>query len=88
MAERFLAAIRIAVRMGAAKIILAGLDADLYDKVHANTGFSGFAEGLAKVLAEVQAQGVQVERIGDAPFVPVAIEAAPQNPLSDVVAAS
>ena len=63
--NNFLAAIRIAVRLGAKKIILAGLDADLYDQVHAHTGFSGFAEGLAKVLAEVQAQGVEVERRDD-----------------------
>ena len=65
--NNFLAAIRIAVRLGASKLILAGVDADLYDQVHAHTGFSGFAEGLAKVLSEVQAQGVKVERIGGAP---------------------
>ena len=64
--NNFLAAIRIAVRMGAAKIVLAGLDADLYDEVNAHTGFSGFAEGLAKVLNEVRVQGVQVERVGQA----------------------
>lgn len=61
--NNFLAAIRIAVRLGAGKIILAGLDADLYDQLHAHTGFSGFAEGLDKVLAEIQAAGVVVERI-------------------------
>ena len=65
--NNFLAAIRIAVRMGASKIILAGVDADLYDQIHAHTGFQGFAEGLAKVLPEVQAQGVQIERIGGIP---------------------
>ena len=59
--NNFLAAIRIAVRMGVSKIILAGLDADLYDQLHAHTGFEGFAEGLVKVLAEVQAQGVEIE---------------------------
>lgn len=61
--NNFLAAIRIAVNAGAAKIILAGLDADLYDQVHSHTGFSGFAEGLEKVLNEIRAQGVEVERV-------------------------
>lgn len=59
--NNFLAAIRIAVGLGVSKIILAGLDADLYDQVHAHTGFAGFAEGLAKVLGEVKAQGFTVE---------------------------
>ena len=58
-----LAAIRIAVLAGASKVVLAGVDAALYDEVHAHTGFSGFTEGLAKVLAEVRAQGVQVEQV-------------------------
>ena len=75
--NNFLAAIRIAVRMGVTKIILAGLDADLYDKVHAHTGFEGFAEGLGKVLAEVQAQGVQIERVGETTGTPAAVDVLP-----------
>lgn len=61
--NNFLAAIRIAVAAGASKIILAGVDANLYDAEHAHTGFSGFAEGLEKVLNEIRAQGVEVESV-------------------------
>lgn len=81
--NNFLAAIRIAVRLGAAKIVLAGLDADLYDQVHAHTGFAGFAEGLAKVLAEIQAAGVVVERAGAVAVSPVQLPTPAIAPSAD-----
>ncbi len=63
MRNNFLAAIRIASLAGASKILLAGVNAPLYDELHAHTGFSGFTEGLAQITAELRAQGVEVEQV-------------------------
>lgn len=61
--NNLLAAMRIAARAGAAKILLAGVDAALYDTVHAATGFSGFTAGLEQLITELRAQGIQVEHV-------------------------
>jgi hypothetical protein len=58
-----LAAIRIAVRAGAARIILLGFDPARYEEVHVHTGFRGLTEGLEQIIAEVRAAGITVERI-------------------------
>lgn len=58
-----LAAIRIAQRLGAAKIILLGFDPERYEEVHAHTGFTGLVQGLAQITAELQAAGIAVERV-------------------------
>lgn len=55
-----LAAIRIAQKAGAKKIMLYGID-DKYDAKHAHTGFSGHNEGLAQIIKELAAAGVVVE---------------------------
>lgn len=58
-----LAAIRIAALAGAKKIILLGFDPERYEEVHAHTGFTGLVEGLKQITAELQANGIEVERI-------------------------
>lgn len=58
-----LAAIRIAALAGASKIILIGFDPERYEEVHAHTGFTGLVAGLAQITTELQAQGIEVERI-------------------------
>ena len=58
-----LAAIRIAARAGAARILLLGFDAERYEEVHAHTGFSGLVAGLEQITAELRAQGIEIERI-------------------------
>lgn len=58
-----LAAIRIAARAGAAKILLLGFDPERYEEVHAHTGFSGLVQGLEQIAAELRATGIEVERI-------------------------
>ena len=58
-----LAAIRIAALAGAAKILLLGFDPERYEEVHAHTGFYGLVQGLEQITAELQAQGIMVERI-------------------------
>lgn len=57
-----MAAIRIAERMGAAKILLLGFDPERYEEVHAHTGFRGLVEGLEQIAAELRAKGVEVVR--------------------------
>jgi len=54
-----LAAMRIAAAAGAAKLVLFGFDTDRYEEIH---NFPGLTIGLASLTAELQAQGVQVER--------------------------
>jgi hypothetical protein len=61
-----LAAIRIAARAGAAKILLLGFDPERYEEVHAHTGFHGLVQGLAQITAELRAAGIEVERIDSA----------------------
>lgn len=58
-----LAAIRIAERMGAKKIILLGFDPERYEEVHAHTGFYGLVAGLKQIAAELTAKGIEVIRI-------------------------
>ena len=57
-----LAAVRIAERMGAKKIILLGFDPERYEEVHAHTGFTGLVAGLRQITAELVAKGIEVER--------------------------
>lgn len=61
-----LAAIRIAALMGAKKIILLGFDPERYEEVQAHTGFTGLVAGLAQITAELQAQGIEIERTDSA----------------------
>ncbi|MEO8101334.1 MAG: hypothetical protein ABI790_02340 [Betaproteobacteria bacterium] len=63
--NNFLAAMRIAARLGAAKILLLGVDEAAYDQAHAHTGFYGFAEGLAQLTAALSLEGIAVERVED-----------------------
>lgn len=65
-----LAALRIAARAGAAKIILLGFDTARYEEVHAETGFRGLTEGLAQMTAELTAAGIIVEQIDSPVQVP------------------
>jgi hypothetical protein len=58
-----LAAIRLATRAGAVRIILLGFDPSRYEEVHAATGFRGLTEGLEQITAELTAAGVTVERV-------------------------
>ena len=53
-----LAAIRLAQRAGAARIVLAGFDTARYEE---QWTFRGLTEGLAALIAELRAQGVIVE---------------------------
>lgn len=61
-----LAGIRLAAQGGAAKILLAGFDAERYDAEHAHTGFWGMKEGLAQIIAELRGRGVEVEHVTSA----------------------
>lgn len=58
-----LAAIRIAAKAGAAKILLLGFDPERYEAVHAHTGFYGLVQGLEQITAELRAAGIAVERL-------------------------
>lgn len=58
-----LAAIRIAERVGAKKILLLGFDPERYEEVHKETGFFGLAQGLDQITAELRAKGIEVERV-------------------------
>ena len=58
-----LAAVRIAFRAGAKKIILLGFDTDRYEEIHAHTGFSGLGAGLKQITEEMRAAGVEVDQI-------------------------
>jgi hypothetical protein len=54
-----LSAIRIAAQAGAAKIVLFGFDTERYEEIH---DFPGVTIGLSALIAELQAQGIEVER--------------------------
>lgn len=58
-----LAAIRIAEKAGAKKIILLGFDPERYEEIHKHTGFYGLKQGLEQITAEFRAKGIEVERI-------------------------
>jgi len=55
-----LAAVRIAAMAGAAKILLLGFDTERYEAIH---NFQGLTVGLAALIAELGAQGIEVERV-------------------------
>jgi hypothetical protein len=56
-----LAAIRIAERAGAAKILLLGFEPERYEEVHAP--WFGLAKGLEQITAELRAKGIEVKRV-------------------------
>jgi hypothetical protein len=58
-----LAAIRIAEKAGAKKLILLGFDCSRYEEIHRHTGFYGLTEGLEQVMADLRSKGVEIERI-------------------------
>lgn len=58
-----LAALRIAFRAGAKRIVLIGFDTERYEFVHRETGFRGLTEGLAQMVTEIRAAGVVVEQV-------------------------
>lgn len=60
-----LAAMRIAQRAGAESVTLVCVDAPAYDKLHAHTGFSGFAEGLGKVTADLECDLIPVTHFAE-----------------------
>jgi len=62
-----LAGIRIAERMGAAKILLLGFDPEAYEAVHKETGFYGLVQGLEQIIAELRGKGIEVERVDSKP---------------------
>ena len=53
-----MAAMRIAAAAGAAKLVLLGFDTDRYEELHS---FPGLTIGLAALIAELRAQGIEVE---------------------------
>lgn len=57
-----LAAIRIAERAGAAKIILLGFDPARYEFIHKDTGFFGLTQGLDQIIVELRNKGIEIER--------------------------
>lgn len=57
--SNLISAIRIAAAMGAAKIIVLGIDPDYYEANHAAPGS---AAGIAAVMAELNNRGIVVER--------------------------
>lgn len=58
-----LAAVRIAFRAGAKKIILLGFDCSRYEEIHRETGFYGLTQGLKQIIDELRSNGIEVERI-------------------------
>ena len=61
--NNLLAAIRIAVKAGAARIRLLGVDTKRYEEIHAHTGFVGLTAGLQQITAELRGQGIEVESL-------------------------
>lgn len=61
--NNLLAAIRIAERAGAAKMVLLGVDPERYEETHSHTGFRGLVQGLDQIIAELRGKGIEVERI-------------------------
>jgi len=59
--NNYLAAMRIAARCGASKIVLLGLDVEAYQRKVDDCDFHGLAEGIAQIAAELRAAGVEVE---------------------------
>jgi hypothetical protein len=57
-----LAAIRIAERAGAARILLLGFDPARYEEIHKETGFYGLIQGLKQIIEELRSKGIEVEQ--------------------------
>lgn len=72
--SNLLSAIRVAAAMGAARIIVMGTDPEYYE---ANLDAPGTAAGLAQVMAELNAQGVAIERVGPLPAEIAALDEVP-----------
>lgn len=58
-----LAALRIAARAGAKKIILLGFDTLRYEECHRHTGFKGLTEGLAAMIKELSSPDLEIVQI-------------------------
>lgn len=58
-----LAAIRIAEKAGARKIILLGFDCERYESIHFHTGFYGLTQGVDQIIVELRNKGIEIERI-------------------------
>jgi hypothetical protein len=56
--NNLLAAVRIAERAGAARVILAGVDTERYEQIH---NFRGLTAGLSAMIHELRSKGVVVE---------------------------
>jgi len=78
-----LAALRIAMRSGARKIVLLGFDTERYEEVHASTGFHGLTEGLKQMIAEARTAGIEIEQI-DSPVLRPGTRAPRRGELVDV----
>jgi len=57
-----IAAIMLAERMGAAKILLLGFDTLRYEEIHRGTGFYGLTQGLKQIIQELRSKGIEVEQ--------------------------
>ena len=57
--QNTLAAMRVAAMCGAAKIVLAGINAARYEQLH---NYRGLTEGLAALTQELAEQGIAVEQ--------------------------
>ncbi len=57
-----LAAIRIASKTGAKKIMLLGFDPERYEEIHAHTGFFGLKQGLEQIINELTLAGIEIIR--------------------------
>lgn len=65
--NNYLAAMRIAARLGADRLILLGLDPEAYEAEHGHTGFRGFVEAVPQVIASIEAEGREVQVVQLAP---------------------
>lgn len=61
--NNFIAAMRVAERLGCAKLILMGVDAEAYEERHRHTGFFGFVQALPQVSDDLRAKGIEVVTI-------------------------
>ena len=68
--NNLLTAIRLAAEAGAARIVLYAVNTEAYEAAH---NFRGLTEGLAAVIAELRAKGVEIVMDGEQGNEPVAI---------------